>query len=110
MFTQRDAGSFLCILRRDPMNGCHLEAGARLWEASGGGLRGHAGAHRLSGHFWHRQGRQRRRLGKSLEDGAWLGEATCMFMHADASKALQHFGNDRSWHVNTQNKLNDSGI
>lgn len=55
----------------------HLEAGARLREASGGGLWGHAGSHGLSRHLRHWQGRQRGRLGEGLEDGARLREATC---------------------------------
>ncbi len=55
----------------------HLEAGAWLREAGRGSLRGHAGAHCLGGPLWLGQRRKGQRLGQSLEDGAWLGEATC---------------------------------
>ncbi len=55
----------------------YLKDGAWLWEAGRGGLRGHAGCHGLSRALRLRQRWQWQWLGECLEDGAWLGQATC---------------------------------
>ena len=56
----------------------YLKDGAWLWEAGRSGLRGHAGCHGLSGALGLRQRWQRQWLRQCLEDGARLGEATCI--------------------------------